>query len=64
MFRVDVTWLGYFMALVSLYYIALFVLSTRVRRSARSPERARARGMALIVPAHNEEAVIGAPSTA
>ena len=25
MFRVDVTWLGYFMALVSIYYVALFV---------------------------------------
>ena len=58
MFRVDVTWLGYFMALVSLYYIALFVLSTR--RAARQPPPAgRPPAMVLIMPAHNEELVIG-----
>jgi 1,2-diacylglycerol 3-beta-glucosyltransferase len=57
MFRVDVTWLGYFMALVSLYYVALFVLSTR--RAARRPPPAGARpAMVLIMPAHNEELVI------
>jgi cellulose synthase/poly-beta-1,6-N-acetylglucosamine synthase-like glycosyltransferase len=58
MFRVDVTWLGYFMALVSVYYVALFLLSTR--RAARSDRREGPRPpMALIVPAHNEELVIG-----
>jgi 1,2-diacylglycerol 3-beta-glucosyltransferase len=54
---VDVTWLGYFMTLVSFYYVALFVLSTRIaawreRTSVFRP------GIALIVPAHNEEQVI------
>lgn len=56
MLRVDVTWLGYFMALVSLYYVALFVLSMgwagrRNSGGSRPP-------MVLIVPAHNEELVI------
>ena len=55
--RVDVTWLGYFMALVSLYYLALFVLSLRVfaRRDPPSPSRPP---IAVIVPAHNEELVL------
>ena len=54
---VDVTWLGYFMAAVSLYYVVLFVLSLRIfaRRDAREWLRPP---MALILPAHNEEAVI------
>jgi 1,2-diacylglycerol 3-beta-glucosyltransferase len=57
--HVDVTWLGYFMALVSLYYIVLFVLSSRF--AARRDPHSRSRpGMALIVPAHNEEAVLTA----
>jgi cellulose synthase/poly-beta-1,6-N-acetylglucosamine synthase-like glycosyltransferase len=59
MFRVDVTWLGYFMALVSIYYIALFLLSTRFA-ARRDPPSSSRPGMALIVPAHNEEAVIAA----
>jgi cellulose synthase/poly-beta-1,6-N-acetylglucosamine synthase-like glycosyltransferase len=57
MFRVDVTWLGYFMTLVSLYYVALFILSTRLA-AKRDPASDVHPGMALIVPAHNEEAVI------
>jgi 1,2-diacylglycerol 3-beta-glucosyltransferase len=58
MFRVDVTWLGYFMTLVSLYYVALFVLSTRW--AARPlPPAGPLPAMVLIVPAHNEELVIG-----
>jgi cellulose synthase/poly-beta-1,6-N-acetylglucosamine synthase-like glycosyltransferase len=57
MFRVDVTWLGYFMTLVSLYYVALFVLSTRLAARRDPPSSARP-GMALIVPAHDEETVI------
>src|SRR5262245_46956358 len=58
MITVDVTWLGYFMALVSLYYLALFLLSARfaARRGRASGHRP---GIAVIVPAHNEEAVIG-----
>ena len=58
MLRVDVTWLGYFMALVSLYYAALFVLSTR-RVMRPVPSRDPRPAMALIMPAHNEELVIG-----
>ena len=58
MFRVDVTWLGYFMALVSLYYLALFALSMR-RAARRDPPGGPAPPMVLLVPAHNEELVIG-----
>jgi hypothetical protein len=54
---VDVTWLGYFLAAVSLYYAVLFILSMRVF-ARRNPDRGRRPAMALIVPAHNEEAVI------
>jgi 1,2-diacylglycerol 3-beta-glucosyltransferase len=57
MFRVDVTWLGYFMALVSLYYVTLYVLSARRLARRVSPEMPHP-GMALILPAHNEELVI------
>jgi 1,2-diacylglycerol 3-beta-glucosyltransferase len=58
MFRVDVTWLGYFMTLVSLYYVALFLLSMRfaARRDRNDGPRPP---VALIVPAHDEEVVIG-----
>jgi 1,2-diacylglycerol 3-beta-glucosyltransferase len=58
MFRVDVTWLGYFMALVSVYYVALFVLSTR-RAARRDPSSEVRPAMAFILPAHNEELVVG-----
>jgi 1,2-diacylglycerol 3-beta-glucosyltransferase len=57
MLQVDVTWLGYFMSLVSVYYIALFVLSMRVT-ARRDPPLEHRPPMALIVPAHNEEDVI------
>lgn len=57
MTRVDVTWLGYFMAAVSLYYVVLFVFSLRVL-ARRVPPPGPRPGMALILPAHNEEAVI------
>jgi 1,2-diacylglycerol 3-beta-glucosyltransferase len=57
MFHVDVTWLGYFMALVSLYYVALFLLSTR-RAARKTPPAGPPLAMLLIVPAHNEELVI------
>ena len=53
----DVTWLGYFMAAVSLYYVVLFVLSLRVF-ARRDPQRWPRPAMVLIVPAHNEAAVI------
>jgi 1,2-diacylglycerol 3-beta-glucosyltransferase len=55
---VDVTWLGYFMAAVSLYYLVLFVLSLEAfgRRDRLEGPRPP---MALIMPAHDEEAVIG-----
>jgi 1,2-diacylglycerol 3-beta-glucosyltransferase len=55
---VDVTWLGYFMAGVSLYYVLLFVLSLKAL-APRDPPSGSRPGMALILPAHNEEAVIG-----
>jgi biofilm PGA synthesis N-glycosyltransferase PgaC len=58
MLRVDVTWLGYFMALVSMYYVALFVLSLRIT-ARRDPPGGPRPPVALIMPAHNEEAVIG-----
>jgi 1,2-diacylglycerol 3-beta-glucosyltransferase len=57
MARVDVTGLGYFMAAVSLYYVVLFVLSLRVL-ARREPAPGPRPAMALIMPAHNEEAVI------
>jgi 1,2-diacylglycerol 3-beta-glucosyltransferase len=57
MLQVDVTWLGYFMSLVSIYYIALFVLSMRVT-ARRDAAVDTCPPMALIVPAHNEEPVI------
>jgi 1,2-diacylglycerol 3-beta-glucosyltransferase len=55
---VDVTWLGYFMAAVSLYYFVLFVLSLHVLRRRDRPEGPPP-PMALVMPAHDEEAVIG-----
>jgi cellulose synthase/poly-beta-1,6-N-acetylglucosamine synthase-like glycosyltransferase len=54
---VDVTWLGYFMAAVSLYYVVLFVLSLQAL-ARRDPSHGPRPAMALIIPAHNEEAVI------
>jgi 1,2-diacylglycerol 3-beta-glucosyltransferase len=56
--QIDVTWLGYFMALVSLYYVALFVLSLRIF-ARRDPAVAPRPPVAIIVPAHDEEVVIG-----
>ena len=57
MVTVDVTWLGYFMALVSIYYTWLFILSRRSIARV-DPVGGPRPPMALIVPAHNEEAVI------
>jgi cellulose synthase/poly-beta-1,6-N-acetylglucosamine synthase-like glycosyltransferase len=56
--QVDVTWLGYFMAAVSVYYVALFVLSLRLF-ARRDPPSAQLPPMVLVVPAHNEELVLG-----
>ena len=56
--QVDVTLLGYFMALVSLYYVALFVLSLRVF-ARRDPEHVDRPPVVILVPAHDEELVIG-----
>ena len=58
MFRVDVTWLGYFMTLVSLYYVALVLLSMQFA-ARRDPRGGSRPPVVLIVPAHNEELVIG-----
>ncbi len=56
--QIDVTWLGYFMALVGVYYVALFTLSLRIfarRDSVVAPRPP----MVIIVPARDEEVVIG-----
>lgn len=58
--QVDVTWLGYFMAAVSLYYVALFVLSLRVLERRPPAPTGPQPAFALIVPAHNEELVLAA----
>jgi 1,2-diacylglycerol 3-beta-glucosyltransferase len=59
MLQVDVTWLGYFMSLVSMYYVALFILSMS-GTARRDPPGGPRPAVALIVPAHNEETVIAA----
>ena len=52
----DVTFLGYFMGIVAVYYFALFALSLRRRRGPSSvTERPF---VVVIVPAHNESLVI------
>lgn len=56
---VDVTWLGYFMACVSVYYLALFVLSLRIFERG-APSGGTLPAFALVVPAHNEELVLEA----
>jgi 1,2-diacylglycerol 3-beta-glucosyltransferase len=56
---VDVTWLGYLMGGVAVYYFALFALSLRGRPPA-SGDAERQPFFVLIVPAHNEAAVLGA----
>ena len=48
--QVDVTLLGYFMALVSVYYVALFTLSLRVL-ARRDPESVRRPPVVIFVPA-------------
>ena len=55
---VDVTWLGYLMAGVGLYYMLLFALSMRPLRRDPQPPPARRPFMAIVVPAHDEELVI------
>jgi 1,2-diacylglycerol 3-beta-glucosyltransferase len=55
---IDVTWLGYLMAGVGLYYMLLFGLSLGAFRGEPERQRARRPFMALVVPAHNEELVI------
>jgi len=54
----DVTWLGYLMAGVALYYFALFALSARLFARRRPQPAATAPFMVLVIPAHNEELVI------
>ena len=56
----DVTWLGYLMAAVALYYFGLFALSAKplARRRQRPRIAGRAPFMVLVIPAHNEEIVI------
>ena len=54
----DVTWLGYLMAGVALYYFALFALSARPFARRRPQPATTAPLMVLVIPAHNEELVI------
>ena len=54
----DVTWLGYLMGGVALYYFALFMLSAKPLRRGSRPVLGWAPFMVLVIPAHNEELVI------
>ena len=55
----DVTWLGYLMAGVALYYFGLFALSAKpLARRRRRRIAGREPFMVLVIPAHNEELVI------
>jgi 1,2-diacylglycerol 3-beta-glucosyltransferase len=55
---IDITWLGYLMAGVGLYYMLLFALSFGAFRRKREEQCNLCPFMALVVPAHNEELVI------
>ena len=55
---VDLTMLGYFMGTVALYYFALFALSLESFPTGRSSESGSG-PFRLVVPAHDEELVIG-----
>ncbi len=55
---IDVTLLGYFMAVVSIYYVVLFVLSLRVFERAVPTQHPPDVAFAILVPAHDEELVI------
>ncbi len=67
MFLIDLTWLSRFSALVVTYYAFLFAVraltAARARRHGDRDARAVPSGtgplLALVVPAHNEEAVLG-----
>lgn len=54
----DVTWLGYLMAGVALYYFGLFTLSTKRAPRRRRRVATRQPFVVLVIPAHNEELVI------
>jgi cellulose synthase/poly-beta-1,6-N-acetylglucosamine synthase-like glycosyltransferase len=61
MFLIDLTWLSRFSAVVVAYYGFLFLMrAARARRRAPAPsvEGRRRPLLALVVPAHNEEAVL------
>jgi cellulose synthase/poly-beta-1,6-N-acetylglucosamine synthase-like glycosyltransferase len=55
---VDLTLLGYFMGIVALYYFALFALSSFTSRRHATESRSGPL-FVLVVPAHDEELVIG-----
>jgi 1,2-diacylglycerol 3-beta-glucosyltransferase len=61
--NIDLTWLSYLMLAVVLYYLWLFMqpLFRRARkRGSAPPDEARTPPfVVLVIPAHNEEAVIG-----
>jgi 1,2-diacylglycerol 3-beta-glucosyltransferase len=62
----DVTWLGYLMGAVALYYFGLFALSAGAARTRRRPRADGQAGplMVLVIPAHNEALVIEETLTA
>jgi 1,2-diacylglycerol 3-beta-glucosyltransferase len=55
---VDVTFLGYFMGVVAVYYFGLFALSVVPRRERSARYTTKHPFVTVIVPAHNEELVI------
>ena len=55
---VDLTLLGYFMGTVALYYFVLFALSS-FRSQRHSSDSGSGPFYVLVVPAHDEELVIG-----
>ena len=55
---IDVTLLGYFMAVVSIYYVVLFVLSLKVFERRVPGQHPPNIAFAVLVPAHDEELVI------
>ncbi|WP_375479246.1 glycosyltransferase family 2 protein [uncultured Jatrophihabitans sp.] len=56
---IDLTWAGWFTGVVVLYYAVLFVVSLRRPRADTAPAGWEAPLMIVVVPARNEDKVIG-----
>ncbi|WP_375493917.1 glycosyltransferase family 2 protein [uncultured Jatrophihabitans sp.] len=56
---IDLTWAGWFTSIVVLYYAALFVVSLRRPGADTAPPGWESPLMIVVVPARNEEQVIG-----